>query len=149
LLAGTSVPVGREPFTSDSFDPMVGGVYTLIYDRHGFNASARYRFNRDDDRTYVHAGAGDDDAVFLDSAYLWRLAPERYTADTTGSWYAVLESSYVYETSGNNELSLAPGLMYEGRTWAFEASVLLPVWQDIDGRPEPEFGATVGLRYFF
>ena len=47
------------------------------------------------------------------------------------------------------ELFLAPGIMYEAHGWAVEASVQLPVFKELDYRPETEFTVTVGLRLLF
>ena len=150
VMAGASVPVGDSTFSSGSVDPMVGAVYTIIDGRHGFNASARYRINTNAEDIYVSPGTGEHDALFLDSAYLFRFAPTEYTpATSSGAWYAVIEGVYTYETDNSHEFCLAPGIMFEGSRWAFEASVMLPVYQDVQTRPERNFGVTVGLRYLF
>ncbi|MBI1368573.1 MAG: hypothetical protein GC162_07945 [Planctomycetes bacterium] len=149
LVTGLDLRTGKAPFGSDSFDPMLGVVYTQIKGRHGFNAAARYKFNTGSRPNPVRAGDSSADIVNYELAYLYRLAPESYAADTKGAWYAIAEAHGTYETNGDNELFLAPGVMYEGRNWALEASVSLPAWQDLDHRPEAKFVVTLGLRLLF
>ncbi|MEO1237878.1 MAG: hypothetical protein AAFX76_13925 [Planctomycetota bacterium] len=150
LLSGVEVPSYDDGFSSESFDPLLGLAYTRIDGRHGLNASALWKFN---------TGTGDDfelefgdsrfDALRLDGSYLYRLVPEAYTADTLGSHYAQFQVLGRYETNGDWQVMLAPGWMYEGRRWAFEATVHLPVIQELDGRAELEWGLNLGVRYLF
>lgn len=160
LLGGVEIPSGDAGFSSHSFDPILGAVLTTIRGRHGFNQAVQYKFNTGNDagfdasrpETFRSAGTGGDgpdDALRYDSAYLFRLAPAAFTADTTAAVYAVLELNGLYETGGDNELLLSPGLLYEGRTWALELTVQFPIWQDVDERLEMEFGVGVGIRVQF
>ena len=80
---------------------------------------------------------------------LGKAALEAYTIETTGSHYAQLQLLGFYETNGDTALHIAPGYMYEGRDWAFEATVHLPAAQALDDRPEAEWGFSLGLRYLF
>ena len=43
---------------------------------------------------------------------------------------AVLELNGLYETNGDNELLLSPGIQYVTQRWILEATVQLPVWQE-------------------
>jgi hypothetical protein len=150
LLAGVEVPTYDEGFSSESFDPLLGVAYTRIDGRHGFNASALWKFNTGtDDGFAIEFGDLKHDALQLDGSYLYRLAPEAYTAETLGSHYAQLQLLGRYETNGDMQLMFAPGWMYEGRQWAFEATVHLPVWQELDQRADLEWGVNLGLRYLF
>ena len=151
LIGGASVPTGVDAFTSDSVDPMFGGVFTLITGRHGFNADAIYRLNSgDDDEAYVRPGSGPFDALRLDANYLYRLYPSQFNAaNSGGSYYAFTEANGVYETSGDTELMLAAGLMYEGSDVALEFGVRLPVYSDVDERPEERLGIGFGVRLLF
>lgn len=149
VVAGLDLPTARAPFGSDSFDPMLGVVYTHIQGRHGFNASARYKINTGGRDDPVRPGDSKADILHYDTAYLYRLAPVEYAIDTLGAWYAIAELHGMYETNGDHEIFVAPGVMYEGRDWALEASLSLPVVQDLDHRPEAEFTITLGLRFLF
>ena len=55
----------------------------------------------------------------------------------------------MYETNGDHEILLAPGVMYEARSFAVELSVQLPALQEIDHRPKTDFTVTLGLRMLF
>jgi hypothetical protein len=150
LLTGLEVPSYDEGFSSESFDPLLGVAYTYIDGRHGFNASALWKFNTGrDDGFAIEFGDSKHDALKLDGSYLYRLAPEAYTADTLGSHYVQLQLLGRYETNGDTGLMFAPGWMYEGRRWAYEATVHLPVFQELDHRAELEWGLNLGVRYLF
>jgi hypothetical protein len=157
LMAGAELPSFDRPFSSESVDPIVGAVLTAIRGRHGFNQAVQYKFNtggavhsHPHDRRYgMMPGDGPDDALFYDSAYLFRVDPAVYTAGTHAATYAVLELNGVYETNGDNEILLSPGLLYEARTWAGEISVQFPIVQDVDRRPEVRYSVVAGLRFLF
>lgn len=149
VIAGLDLPTAQAPFGSDSFDPMLGLVYTHIQGRHGFNVSARYKLNTGGRDNPVRPGDSKADILNYDAAYLYRIAPAEYAVDTQGAWYAIAELHGTSETNGDHELFIAPGVMYEGRDWALEASVSLPVLQELNHRPEAEFTITLGLRFLF
>lgn len=97
----------------------------------------------------IEFGDSKHDALKLDGSYLYRLSPEAYTAETTGSHYAQFQLLGRYETNGDVSAMFAPGWMYEGWQWAFEATVHVPVFQELDHRTELEFGLNFGVRYLF
>lgn len=133
---GTSLLPG---FARDSTDPILGAVYTRVTGRHGINAAWE---------STISTG-GDADDHRYDGAYLFRLAPAQYAADTTGAWYVVGELNGRYASNGDHELLLSPGLMYEARRWTAELSVQLPALQELDHRAELDFGIVLGLRLLF
>lgn len=150
LLTGLDLPLGRAPFGNRGWDPMIGLVYTSIQGRHGVNAALRYKFNTHEREGF--AITADDslaDTVFLDTAYLYRLSPASYSNDTHAAWYAMAEVNATYETNGDTEVTVAPGIMYEARNWVFEAMVKLPVAAEVDHRPELDYSVGVGLRILF
>jgi hypothetical protein len=149
VYAGVEVPSGDGDFSSHSFDPLVGGVFTAILGRHGFNQSLSYKFNFGGDDFNTRAGDGPDDALRYDSAYLFRLSPAAYGPETTAATYLTFEANGLYETNGDNEVLLGPGILYEARTFALEASVGFPVVQDVDERPETDLVLTFGFRVLF
>jgi hypothetical protein len=149
FTAGVEAPTGTDDFSSHSWDPSVGAVFTAILGRHGFNQSLRYKFNTGGDTFNARPGDGPDDALRFDSAYLFRLSPAEYAADTSASTYLTAELNGLYETSGDTEILLGPGLLYEARTFALELSAGLPVYRDVDERPRTDLVITVGLRLLF
>lgn len=126
-------------FARDSTDPMLGVVYTRVSGRHGLNASI--------EATLSTAGRADE--LRHDAAWLYRVSPQEYTADTHAAWYGVLEWNGRSETNGDHEAFLAPGLMYEARKWTGELSVQVPVLQELDHRAEIDFAVVLGVRLLF
>lgn len=149
FFGGVEVPTGSGDFGSHSWDPYVGTVFTAILGRHGFNQSLSYKFNTGGDRFNTRAGDGPDDALRYDTAYLFRLDPAEYTAQTTAATYLTFELNGLYETGGDNEILFGPGLLYEARTFALEATVGFPIVQDVRERPETDLVVTLGFRILF
>lgn len=149
FFGGVEAPTGSGNFGSHSWDPFAGAVFTAILGRHGFNQSLSYKFNTGGDRFNTRAGDGPDDALRYDTAYLFRLDPAEYTAETTAATYLTLELNGLYETGGDNEIIFGPGLLFEARTFALEATVGLPIVQDVRERPETDLVVTLGFRILF
>ena len=139
LIAGAELPTGADRFSRDSVNPIVGGVYTYVHGRHAFDADLLWKFN-------TGAAAANADLLRYDGAYLYRLAPELYASNSPTAWFAAIELNGFSETNGDNELFLSPGIQYVTTRWILEATIQLPVWQDLDHRPERDFILGVGFR---
>jgi len=148
-IGGMQFRSGDRPFTSDGYNPIVGLTYTQIAGRHGLNGAVSYLFTTNGVEDAVLAGQGDADLFRYDAAYLYRLSPEKYTVDTYGAFYGVLELNGYYETNGDHELLIAPGIMYEAAKWTAEIAVQLPLVQDIDHRARNEITVVAGIRFSF
>lgn len=148
-IVGLEFPSGDGRFSSRGFDPFLGAVFTGIFGRHGINQSIQYKFNTRGRPFFARAGDGPDDALFFDTAYLFRLSPDAYAPDTTASLYTTLELNGLYETNGDTELLLGPGLLYEAREFALEATVGLPIVRDVSNRPRTGLVVTLGFRVLF
>lgn len=149
FLGGVEIPSMDEGFSSESWDPFVGGVFTAIIGRHGINQAARYQFNTGGERSSTRAGDGPSDALFFDTSYLFRLSPVAYSADTTAATYLTFELNGLYERNGDVELLFGPGILYEARSFALEATIGFPIIQDVDERAETDLRVTVGARLLF
>lgn len=149
LLGGVQVRTGDGPFTSEGYNPILGMAYTQIAGRHGFNGALEWTFTTSGNDEPIYAGESSADVFRYDLAYLYRLSPREYSADTHGALYALCEVNGLYETNGDNELFLSPGLMYEAKTWTAELSIQLPTWQDIDHRAEANYVLVAGIRLAF
>jgi len=149
IIGGVETPTGADAYSSDSWDPEIGGVISYIRGRNGVNGSLEWKFNRGKHPLNLHAGMGEDDALFYNASYLFRLLPSQYGAHTNSALYLVMEANGIYETNGDNEILLAPGVMFETRDMAFEFSVQLPGYQDIENRPKTNITFTAGIRFFF
>ena len=101
------------------------------------------------DEAHNFGGEGPSDALWFNSAYVYRFYPAAYSSDSNGAWYLTTELNGLYETNGDVELRVSPGIMYEGRRFAFEAMAQLPLWDDVDHRAELDFGFGLGFRLTF
>lgn len=130
-------------------NPKLGGVFTIVRGRHGFNQDLIYQLNTGGDEANNFGGDGPSDALFFNSSYVYRIIPAQFSSDTSGAWYVTTEMNGLYETNGDVELRVSPGLMYEGRRFAFEIMGQLPLWNDVDHRAELDFGLGFGFRLTF
>lgn len=149
LFAGLELPTGHDDLSSDSVDPFVGLTFMRIAGRHGFNQAVAWKFTTGEAASPLRSGSQLADELRSDTAYLFRLAPERYGDDFVAALYAVAELNARFEMNGDTQLFLTPGLLYEAPDWAFELGVSIPVAQDLEHRPETEIALTVGLRFLF
>jgi hypothetical protein len=132
--------------SNDAWDPIVGGVFSAVFGRHGFNADALWEFyTGDDDGPPEHQS----DSLRYDASHLFRIAPAEYSAQSTGALYAVTELNGFYGTNGDHEVFIAPGVMYESRKFTLDATVMIPVHQELEHRAETELIVAVGLRLSF
>jgi hypothetical protein len=150
ILAGAKVASGdSEEYSSQSVNPHLGAVVTLVRGRWGFNQDITFQHNTGGEARYNFGGEGPDDALFFNTAGLYRIEPARFTSQSVGAWYITAEMNGLYETNGDTELRFAPGLMYEGRSYALEFMGQLPVYDDLDERPELDWAIGVGVRFAF
>ena len=149
LLGGVQTPTGEDAYSSDSWDPIIGGVISYIEGRNGVNASLQWKFNTGKHPVNLHAGMGEDDALFYNASYLFRLFPDAYSSTSRSATYLVMEANGVYETNGDNEILLGPGVMWEAKNLAIEFSIQGPVYQEIENRPKTNVTITVGVRFLF
>lgn len=151
LIGGARVASGDDlDFSSQSVNPNIGAVVTLIRGRHGFNQDFIFQLNTG--RAGVDnlgGGSGPAEAFRANTSYLYRVFPERYAADTKGAWYLTAEINTLYETNGDWDVRFSPGVMYEGWDFALELMAQVPVVQELDNRAELDFGVGIGLRFTF
>jgi hypothetical protein len=138
-LGGLNIRSGDSDFTSDSYDPIVGTVFTWQRDRGLLDADLVYQFS-------TGGGESRHDALRYDVAYSYRLTPARFEPGNAWELDAVAELNGQYTTSGSHEVFLSPGLQFITERWILETSIQLPVIQDLDG-PETDYRLVVGLRY--
>ena len=138
-LGGLNIRSGDSDFTSDSYDPIVGTVFTWQRDRGWLDADLIFQFN-------TGGGESRHDLLRYDLAYSYRLAPTRFEPGHAWELDAVAELNGRYVTDGTHEVFLSPGLQFITKQWILETSIQLPVIQDLDG-PESEYRFVLGLRY--
>jgi len=149
LIAGLILPTGADELTRDEVAPSIGGAFTDIRGRRGFNLAAAWEFHEEASAHPLYAGETGADLLRVDSAFLWRLFPTVYGPKYQAAHYFELEARLDYETNGDQELSLAPGWLLEAPRYALEASLELPIASDMDHRPERSYSFVLGLRFLF
>lgn len=157
-LAGIKLPTGDddlEPITTESVDLQFGGVSTITWDfgRHEIDADIIYRVNTE----AKDFEKGDD--LFYDLAYEFRVYP--WSLPDVGApnfLYLVTEANGIFsqkselsgktiDNSGGNILFLSPGIQFATKRYILEASIQLPVIQDLNGNQvETDFVLTAGFR---
>ncbi len=123
------------------YDPIVGGVFTWRRDRNLFDADLIYLFN---------TGGGEfrHDALRYDLAYSYQFAPAVYDPEYNYEWNAVAEINGRYTTDGSHEVFLSPGLQFVTERWTVEASIQLPVIQELDSDgPETDYRLVLGVQF--
>jgi len=152
VYAGALMPSGDDNVAPQTVDPYAGFSAMIIRGRLGVTQSIRYTITTSGGGwEYKNLGGdGPADALKYDTALMYRLSPSEFTAQNSGeAWYVSLEVNGLYETNGDNEILLSPGLLYEAQRFAAEFSVGLPVVQDVRHRSPLEFQFSAGLRFVF
>ncbi len=140
-LGGLNIRSGDSDFTSDSYDPILGAVFTWRGGRHRLDADLIYRFN-------TGTGRFRHDALRYDFSHSFRIFPVTFKADQTFELDTVAELNGMYATNGSHEVFLSPGLQFITERWTFETSIQLPVIQDFAGDPpESNYRFVAGLRF--
>ncbi len=139
VLGGAQLPTFDETFSSDSVDPIAGAVVTYAQDRHGLNADFTYQLNT----------GGDDDEVKYNLGYTFRVQPASFAEDDSTALFAVLEINGRYETNGDNETLLSPGVQYVTNNWTIEATFQFPILQDVNNRMQTEYATGLIFRLRF
>lgn len=147
--AAVRLPTGDNAFSTDAVSPSVGVNLTMIRDRHGFNATSLFTLTTGDTPQRLHPGDSLADVIRVSAAHLYRVAPSSYAESSGSAWYTQLELIGYAETNGDTSLDIAPGVLFEARRWAAEASVLLPIAHDLERRPRREVGVALGIRVLF
>ncbi len=154
VLGGVKFPTGDNDFGTPSFDPIVGAVGTWAHDRHEIDLDVLYKIGTE--RQDFNTG----DTLRYDLAYRYRLWPRRFEGrllqvngllELNGTWQAKSrdERDRLSDTGGS-VLFLSPGLQIISDRWIVEASVQIPVHQDLDGsQVKTDVVAVLGVRVPF
>ncbi len=140
-IGGLNVRSGDSDFSSDSYDPIVGTVYSWQRNRGWLDADLSVQFN-------TGGGEARHDRLRYNLSYSYRLFPKVYESADVHELDAVAELNGRYTTSGSHEIFLSPGLQFITERWIFETSLQLPVVQELDDRePETEYRLVLGFRF--
>ena len=143
VVGGTEVPTFDSTFSSESFNPIIGTVWTHQRLRGWVDWSVRYQFN-------TGGGQDGDDRLRADAAGSYPLyAGER---QGFGPWglYAIGEVNADYLTDGSTRTFLSPGIQFITARWIAEAGIQLPVHQEMKSpRLETDFTTVASFRFQF
>lgn len=142
LIGGLELPTGSSSFTSDSVNPIIGGVFTQFKGRHVFHADALWQFN-------TGKGSNGVDLFRYDLAFVYRLEPETYASENPTAVFGLLEFNGFYETNSDHEIFISPGIQYVTTHWRVEATVQLPIYQELSDRVERDFIIGLALKIRF
>ena len=142
-LGGLNIRSGDSDFTSDSYDPIVGTVFTWQRDRGWFDADLIYQFN-------TGGGESRHDALRYDLAYSYRLTPARFEPGNARELDAVTELNGRYITDGSHEVFLSPGLQFITPSFILEAGIQLPMVQSMKSpRLSTDYTVILSMRFQF
>lgn len=142
-IGGLEVPTFDDGFSSESFDPIVGTVWTHQELDWEIDWDLLYKFN-------TAGGVEGDDELRADFAATYRLLGGE--SETSGPWglYAIGELNATYLTDGSTELLGSPGLQYITPNFIVEAGVQLPLAVDMKSpRLERDFTLVFSVRFQF
>ncbi len=140
-LVGLNVRSGDADFTSDSYDPIVGTVFTWRRDRNLIDADLIYQFNTGR-QTFQH------DTLRYDLAYTYRIFPAKFGAEHDYQVDLVAEVNGRYRTDGSHEVFLSPGVQLSARRVVLELSIQLPAIQNLPSyESESDYRLVMGVRF--
>lgn len=142
-IGGLEVPTFDDDFSSESFDPVIGAVWTHQRREWWVDADLLYKFN-------TGGGLDSDDELRGDLAYSHRLIGGENEAIGPWGLYAIGELNASYLTDGSYEVFLSPGLQYITPNMILEAGVQLPIAQDMKvPRLETDHTLVLSIRIQF
>ena len=156
LLGGLEIPSGKQEFSSHSADFLLGSVYTLQDGRHELDADLLYKINTEGRDLQLGS------ELQYDLAYEVRILPWDWPERGTPSQiYLVLEANgrtsrrafsdgTELSDSGGTVVFVSPGIQYVTRRVIYEATLQIPVIQNLNGgQVETDLAAGAGIRIQF
>lgn len=147
--ASVRLPTGTDEFSNDTVNPALGLRATSILGRHGLSAAARYELTTGGSDHPLDPGDSLADDLMIAGGHLYRLWPASFEEGDTIGLYSQVELLGHLETNGDASLDGALGLLVEAPRWAAEVSVILPIAEDLEDRPDLEYGLAVVVRFLF
>ncbi len=139
MLAGLEVPSYDDPFTSDSWDPFFGTVFTYQGKEWGVDLDLIWQFN-------TGKGTFKYDEMAYDFAYTYKLLTGRNLDESFWQLNSIFEFNGTYVADGSHLLFASPGVQLALERMIVEASLQLPIIADLKNRVEPDFIFVVGTR---
>lgn len=143
MIGGAEVPTFDDPFSSESFDPIIGTVWTHQRLDWWIDWDVLYKFN-------TAGGIAGDDEIRADVAASLTLLSGESVNRGPWSLYAIGEINAKYITDGSAQVFASPGIQLFTSRWVVEAGVQLPVYQDMKSpRLETDFTFVLSVRILF
>jgi len=139
VFSGVEVPTDDKDFSSDSFDPFIGTVWTYQSLEWGVDLDWFWNFNTGD-------GFFRHDEMRYDFAYTYVLLTGQTLDDKFWQLNSIFELNGSYITDGSHLLFAAPGFQLALERMIVEASLQLPVIRDLKTTVEPDFLLVLGTR---
>ena len=156
ILGGIELPTDDGLFSSRSWDPIIGTVYSWRKDRHGLDLDLILQVNTENDREF-RAG----NSLRYDLVYQYRLFPTKFANDTKWNLTGLLEFNGIslgeqevkgqkVEGTDSNEIFLSPGVVLAGKRTKYEAGIQFPIHQDVENTlPKDTIRFVVGFTMSF
>lgn len=138
-FGGIEVPSYDDEFSSESWDPFIGTVWTFQSLDWGFDWDLGWQFNTGRD-VFRH------DELFYDAAYTYVLLRGQTLDEEFWQLQSVFEINGSYFTDGSHLVFAAPGFQLIRQRFIVEGSLQLPVIRDVKNDIEPDFVASIGTR---
>lgn len=139
VFGGVEVPTYDKDFSSDSFDPFLGTVWTYQSLDWGLDLDLFWNFN-------TGKGTFRHDEMRYDLAYTYVLLTGQTLDEKFWQLNSVFELNGSYLVDGSNLLFAAPGFQLALERMIVEASLQLPIIRDLKSTLEPDFVFVIGTR---
>jgi len=151
-FAGVKMPTGKDndhdglgklpasvQLGSGSWDPLIGVITT--YQTLNYQLDGQISYQAKNEANNFEAG----DVTRLDGSLQYRLLPKTLSGGgTPGFLYGIIEANWINQqknringvadkNSNGSRLFLSPGIQYVTRRWITEASIQIPISQDLNG----------------
>ncbi len=138
-LGGVEMPTYDEPFSSDSWDPFLGTVWTYQSLEWGLDLDAIWQFNTGE-------GVFRNDTLTYDLAYTYVLLTGETLDEKFWRLGSIFEFNGTYIADGSHLVYAAPGIQLALERMIVEASLQLPVVRSLKNAAEPDLAFVVGTR---
>ena len=139
IFGGLEVPTFDKRFSSDSWDPFVGTVWTYQSLEWGLDWDVFWNFN-------TGKGVFKYDEMRYDTAYTYVLLTGQTLDEKVWQLNSIFELNGSYFTDGSHLLFAAPGFQLALERMIVEASLQLPVIRELKTAIEPDYRFVMGTR---
>ena len=139
VFGGLEVPTYDKNFSSDSWDPFIGTVWTYQSLEWGLDFDLFWNFN-------TGTGVFRHDEMRYDAAYTYVLLTGQTLDEKVWQLNSIFELNGSYFTNDSHLLFAAPGFQLALERMIVEASLQLPVIRHLKSGIEPDCTLVVGTR---